>query len=141
MAVLMPRIVKLSVGESAESYTDITNCKSFKWRTNHTITPQTLPSSKIPVGWLQSHIWVEGEFSLQTSDPILNTYAPSDSDAVPIPYFVLTAENTYLKEEVPFYFVGLTISSIERAIDEKGEPIFVYKFTAYYSTDELVGPK
>ena len=52
---------------------------------------------------------------------------------MPIPYFVLTAEDTYLKQEIPYYFTGLVISSIERELTDKGEPVWMHKFTAYYS--------
>ena len=136
MTTLMGRIVKLEVGEnSGEDYhTDILTCKSIKWRKVHTITPRLLPSAKIPAGWLQSHSWIEGEFGLQTMDSSLDEYAPKDADAVIIPYFVVTAETT-AKATKTFTFEGLIISSPEQGLGTDGEPIFTYKFLAYYVTE------
>lgn len=133
MVTYTPRIVKLEVGASVGSHTDVLNCKSIKWRKNHTITPQLLPSAKIPQGWLQSHSWIEGEFSIQTTNTIFATYTPEAADATAIPYFMVTVETT-AKASVTYTFTGLIISTPERELGTEGEPIFVYKFMANYVT-------
>jgi len=130
----LTRIIKIEAGASAGSHTDVLNCKSIKWRDNHNIVPQLLPSSKVPVGWLQSHKWIDGEFSLQTMDSVFNIYAPASADAVEIPYFVVSASDT-AKNTITYTFDGLLISSIERDLNDIGEPLFVYKFTANYVTE------
>ena len=128
------RIVKLEVGVSGGSHTDIRNCKSIKWRKVHTITPQLLPSSKTPAGWLQSHSWVEGEFALQTKNTVLDSYASHYADAAPILYFVVTGETTD-KTPKTFSFTGFIIANVEQEFGASGEALFVYKFLAYYVTE------
>lgn len=130
----MGRIVKIEAGASGSNHTDITNCISIKWRKNHTITPQLLPSSKVPVGWLQSHSWIEGEFTLQTKNTVLDSYVSSNADASTILYFVVTAETT-AKATKTFTFSGFIIASPEQEFGKEGEAQFVYKFLAYYVSE------
>jgi hypothetical protein len=126
--------VKLEIGGSNENHVDVLNCKSIKWRKNHTITPQLLPSSKVPVGWLQGHSWIEGEFELKTLSTVFDTYAPKNTDAIVIPYFVVFGETT-AKVARTYTFSGLIIANPEQGLGTDGETVFTFKFLAYYVTE------
>lgn len=133
-ATYLGRVVKVEVGVSAGSHTDITNCKYIRWRTVHNVTPRTIPSQKYPAGWLQSHMWVEGEMALVTKNTVLDTYAPKNADASTPAYFVVTAEDT-AKTAKTFTFTGFIISNAELAFSGAGEALYIYKFLAYYVTE------
>ena len=122
MIALTGRIADLLAGA-----THITNCKYIKWKPVHTIAPRLLPSSKIPVGWFQSHIWIEGELGLQSLDPSL--VAPSIEDAEIIPIFVVTAITTTGGTKT-FTFTGFIIAGVDKDLGGD-EPVFVYHFLAY----------
>lgn len=127
------RLVKIEAGESLTDYEDITNCDSFKWRNVHAVTPRFLPNSKIPLDFIQSHNWIEGEFSLKTTDALFDTYAPNNAEAVIIPYFAIFTENMD-NETGGHIFYGLIISSIENELGTDKEPTITYKFLAYDET-------
>lgn len=124
------RLVKIEVGQSSIVHSNILNCKSIKWRNVHAFTPRVLPSAKIPTGLSQSHMWIEGEFELQTKDALVDFYAPENADAILIPYFAIFTE-TKDKRLLKYTFDGLIISNVERGLDTENEPVFVYKFLAY----------
>lgn len=129
LKTLTGRVVSLTIGADT-----VTNCKSIKWRTVHTVSPRLLPSSKIPTGWLQSHSWVEGEFNLLSMcSSIQTTHAPPAADAVPISPFVVTAEATD-GTAVTYTFTGLIIQTIEKGL-EGAESVFVHHFLAYSVTE------
>ena len=129
-STLMGHVFLIEAGEDDSTHTDILNCKSIKWKKNQTISPRLLPSAKVPQGWLQSHSWIDGEFSLVTASDIFETYAPEDADAIAIPYFMVTSTDV-AKATVTWTFTGLIITSIDRDISEGGEGVFTYKFLAY----------
>jgi hypothetical protein len=124
------RLVRLEVGESPTNRSVILNCKNIKWRDIHAVTPQLMPTAKIPANFLQSCVWIEGEFRLQTDDAIFGTYAPPDEEAVIIPYFIAFTEDIN-KVLWRYTFDNLIITSIERELNEDKEPTTVYKFMAF----------
>jgi hypothetical protein len=134
MVTLKGHIIAVEVGDGEETPTSITNCKFIRWKTNHTATPRFLPSSKAPVGWLQSHFFVEGEMGLVSKDATLDSYVPSTADADIIPHFVALGEDT-ANNAVTYTFEGLIVENVEKGIDGSGEPVFVYKLKAYYVTE------
>ena len=125
MTILTGRITSLTVGGNS-----IPNCKYIIWRTNHTITPQFLPSSKIPVGYLQSHISVEGTIGLQTHDD--NLVEPSTADS-PVISMIAQAIDTAGATET-YTFVAAIIEGVGKDLGGL-EPIFVYRFQAFYVTE------
>jgi hypothetical protein len=134
LKTLTGRVVSLTIGADT-----VTNCKSIKWKTSHTISPRLLPSSKIPVGWLQSHSWIEGEFNLLSlCSSIQTTHAPAISDAIIISPFIVTGETTD-GLAVTYTFDGLIIQSIEKGL-EGTEPVFTHKFLAYSVTEAVEEP-
>lgn len=124
------RLVRLEVGESITNRAVILNCKTIKWRDIHALTPQLMPRAKTPASLMQSCTWIEGEFELQTDDAAFATYAPSDAEAIVIPYFVTFTEDAN-KVLWRYTFDNLIISSIEHGLNEGKEPITIYKFKAF----------
>ena len=121
MTVLTGRITSLTIDGNA-----ITNVKYARWNTEHTITPQLLPSDKEATGALQSHTWVTGVIGLQGRDS--NLVAPSTADSPIIALIVktiTTAGATYT-----FTFSGTRIEGVSQDLGGE-EPIFEYRFFAY----------
>jgi hypothetical protein len=107
----------------------ITNCKYLRWKANHNISPRLLPSSKVPVGWLQSHKWIEGEFGLLTLSSTVDGLIPAALDSVAFTTFVANALTT-IGGAVVFTFTGGIVVGVDKVL-EGNEPVFVYKFLAY----------
>jgi len=127
------RIINIEVGESDSNYSDITNVKSIRWRRVHTITPRLLPSTKVPVGYLQSHSWLEGQLITVGKTDVFDSYYTDTTDSTVIPYFVVTAEKHDLSTAT-FTFNNLIIVSTELPLEE-GEPVKTYNFLAYSLTE------
>ena len=107
------------------------NIKSVKWKINHTVTPRTLPSSKVPVGWLQGHSFVEGELSIIGENSGIKGYCPGSSDST-----ILTTATITIKDinnaNVVYTFSNLIFISSSNSVDfNTGEPITTYVFYAY----------
>lgn len=129
MTVFTGTIQKIEIGSST---VDITNARFIRWRRIHTITPRNLPSTKIPVGYLQSHSYVEGEFGLVSEyDSEFSSYIDDDGDNTVISSFKVTVlEHDGTTTFWTFY--NAIISHVEKAIEEDSESVFVYHFLAYY---------
>jgi len=127
-SLLTGRVVSILVGAST-----ITNCKLARWKTVHTLSPRLLPSSKVPVGWLQSHIWIEGEFGLQSLSAALNAYVPAGTDTIAITPFSVTGQNAE-GTNVVYAFTGAIIQTVDKML-EGNEPIYMYHFLAYSVTE------
>lgn len=128
-AVLTGRIISITAGEGT-----IDNCRSVRWRTVHTISPRLLPSSKIPIGWLQSHSWIEGELGVMGLLPVaVIAHVPAVADATIITPFIIVSEGTD-GTDVTYTFTGLIIASMDKSL-EGSEPVYVYKFLAYSVTE------
>lgn len=127
------RIVKLEAGTSSEVHCDILNIKFIRWRRNHIITPRMLPSTKVPVGYLQGHSFIEGEFGLTSECSLcFEEYIDDDGDNTIIPYFMITVEQID-KTTNTFTFNNIILTFVEKRFEGSGkEPVFVYRFLAYY---------
>jgi len=123
-AVLTGKVVSLVINSVT-----ITNCKYLRWKSNHNISPRLLPSSKIPVGWLQSHKWIEGEFGLLTLSSTVDGLIPATLDSVAFTTFVANALTT-IGGAVVFTFTGGIVVSVDKVL-ENDEPVFNYRFLAY----------
>lgn len=132
-SLLTGRVVSLLVGEDT-----ITNCRVARWRTVHTLSPRLLPSSKVPIGWLQSHIWIEGEFGLLSLSAAVNAYLPAGEDTLAITPFEIRSENAE-GTPVTYAFTGTILQTVNKML-EGGEPVFMYHFLAY-SNIEVIGEK
>lgn len=128
-SLLTGKITSLLVGAAT-----LTNCKFARWKTSHTVSPRLLPSSKIPVGWLQSHSWIEGEVGLMSLSAELDAYVPVDADTLPITIFKVTGE-TADGTPVVYAFTGTIIQTVDKML-EGAEPIYIYHFLAYSVTEE-----
>lgn len=134
MAVFTGRITKIEIGESAASHTDVTNAKFIRWRRNHVVTPRTLPSQKIPVGWLQGHSFVEGELGIVSEmAAAIASYYSDSADSTIIPYFKVYARAQDGAIKI-FTITGGLIFNIAPSIERDLESVFVYHFVAYNVT-------
>ena len=125
MPTLIGRIVTITANGNP-----IDVCKFVRWRTVHTISPRLLPSSKIPVGWLQSHMWVEGEIGLQSYCPYCTIPPETDTTAVTL----IVTTKTIAGVTRTFTFSNLIIATQDRDLGGE-EPIFVFHFLAYSCTE------
>lgn len=134
MAKIFPGKVTLKVGESGASYVEITNIKRIRWRRVHSVTPQTVMNTKIPVGWHQGHKWVEGELYVLSEAKAAfkdqaTAYIVEDADNVVIPYFVATLTdadgNTVTKT-----FTDTLIVDVEEPYADDEDAVWVYRFVA-----------
>lgn len=132
-SLLTGRIISLTVGEDV-----LTNCKLARWKTVHALSPRLLPSSKVPIGWLQSHIWIEGEFGLLSLSAEVNAFLPAGEDTLAITPFEIKGENAE-GTPVTYTFTGAIIQTVDKML-EGGEPIYMYHFLAYFNT-ETIGKK
>lgn len=122
--LLTGRIVSLTiVGDT------LTNCKFARWKLIHTLSPRLLPSSKVPVGWLQSHSWIEGELGMQSRSPELDALVPVGADSTAISPFVITGQNA-AGTNIVYTFTGAIVQTVDKML-EGSEPIYVYRFLAY----------
>ena len=135
MTVYTGRITKLEIGASAESHTDVTNVKFMGWDRIHNITPRLLPSSKIPVGWLQGHSWLKGEIRIVSEmTSALSGYYSETADSTIIPYVMAT----YVKQDgttATCTFTGFIVFNVKKSLEEGSESVYVYEFLAYNSTE------
>lgn len=130
MTVFTGRVTKIEAGASAGSHTDITNAKFARWGREHTITPRNLPSSKIPVGYLQSHSHIKGEFALVSEAyAAFSSYISDTGDNTVIPFARISGESI-AKVAVYWTFTGFIITHVEKKL-EGAEAVFVYHFLAY----------
>lgn len=92
--------VTLAIGQSAEDKEDVANIKEISWRRmpKPHITPQTVMNTVNPVGWHQSHKWVEIVLKILSeayeafyhNGSTSKAYIVEDGDNVEIPYFYAT---------------------------------------------------
>ena len=122
--ILTGRIISLTIGGDA-----LTNCKFARWKLVHTVSPRLLPSSKIPVGWLQGHSWIEGELGMQSLSAELDAHVPVGADMTAISPFVITGVNA-AGTNIVYTFTGAILQTVDKML-EGGEPVYVYHFLAY----------
>lgn len=125
----------LDVGASAESKVTISNLKRIRWRRVHSVTPQTVMNTKIPVGWHQGHKWVEGELHVlsEAKAAFMDQAVPyivEDGDSVVIPYFVATLTDTE-GNTVTKTFNNAIIVDVEEPYADDEDTIWIYRFMAY----------
>jgi len=135
MAVFTGRITKLEIGASAGSHTDVLNVKFMRWKRIHNVTPRLLPSSKIPVGWLQGHSHVEGELGVVSEmNTAIASYYGETVDSIIIPFVKVS----YRKQDgaiATFILSGFIITLVEKALEKGSEAVFVYRFLAYNAVE------
>ncbi len=120
MTTLLPRILTMTFDGNS-----ITNCRLFRWRTVHNVSPRLLPSNKEAVGFFQGHTHVEGEIGLLSYDS--NLVEPSTADS-PEVTMVVTAITTAGATRT-LTFTKTVIESVDGGLGGE-EPIFTYKFKA-----------
>lgn len=126
--ILTGKIVGISLGAVT-----LANVKYVRWRVNHSISPQLLPSSKAPVGWFQGHSYIDGELGLLSlsTDIVLGTGV----DSTIMTPFRVTAE-TVDGTNVVYEFTGTIFANVDKAINpDTNEPVFDYHFMAYSVTE------
>ena len=132
---IFPGKVTVKVGASAGSNVEITNIKRLRQRRAHTVTPQTVMNTKIPIGWHQGHKWVEGELHVlsEAKAAFMDqgvAYIVEDADNVVIPYVVATL-TTGAGATVTKAFTGFIIESVDEPYADDEDSIWVYHFKAY----------
>ena len=101
------------------------------WDQVHVVTPQLLPSSKIPVGWLQGHAWVKGEIRVKGKSATLEN--PLTSDASVITELEVIGEDLN-GTTVEYNLAYLIITNNALSFSDEGEPVTIYYFLAYSVT-------
>lgn len=142
MTDIFPGNITLKVGASDVSNVNVTNVKRMRWRRVHTVRPQTVMNTKIPVGWHQGHKWVEGELHVLSEakaafmDQAI-AYIDEDGDNVVIPYFKATMIDadggTWTAT-----FTSALVSEKEEPYADEEDSIWIYRFVAYQV--ETTGP-
>lgn len=128
--------VSLAAGASAGSKETV-NPKGMEWGEVHTVTPETVMNTKIPVGWHQSHKHIEGVIYINDIDQATKCfreqgvdYMPDDADHVVIPYFVASVKDS-AGTLWTYTFTGAIMESYRAPHREEGFCKRVYRFKAY----------
>lgn len=134
MTDIFPGKVTLKVGASDVSNVQITNVKRVRWKRVHKVTPQTVMNTKIPVGWHQSHKWVEGELHVLSEakaafmDQAV-AYIDEDGNNVVIPYFVATITDADGGVWTAAFTSALITEKEEPYADDE-DATWIYRFVA-----------
>lgn len=105
----------------------------IKWKQVHVVTPQLLPSSKNPSGWLQGHSWVAGEIHVK-SKAIAKLESPLTSDASVITELEVIGKDIE-GNAIEYNLANLIVTNNEfGGFTEEGEPVTIYYFLAYSVT-------
>lgn len=134
MTDIFPGKATLKVGASAGSNEEITNLKLIRWRRIHSVTPQTVMNTKLPVGWHQGHKWIEGEIQVlsEAQDAFRKQavdYVPDGADNVVIPYFVATLVDQD-GQTWTATFDNAIILDVDEPYRDGEDTVWVYRFLA-----------
>ena len=128
MTIFTGRIV--SVKADSDPILDVV---TVKWGQVHVVTPQLLPSTKKPVGWLQGHSWAKGEIHVKGNSSLLENDLTSD---VGIITELEVVGKDVLGNERVFNLASVIIINNELAFTLEGEPVTIYYFLAFNVTEE-----
>lgn len=122
---IFPGKVTVTVGAKT-----ISNVKKMRWRRVHPVKPQTVGSTKLPLGFHQGHKYVEGELHvLSEATDALNAYIVEDGDNLPITTF--KANLTDADGDVwAATFTGALITEVEEPYVDDEDAVWVYRFVA-----------